>query len=198
MLVVAINPGFLGLVVGDQAPANIPRFGQWPGYIETGAIAVPIAGLPGNAGLHFAGWALADQVDGGRRVAHAADQARSTAHDFDTVIHRHALRVVVQAGTGGHTVHLIVLDGKATRPVGVAFRAQAIADHGDARGGLERIGQVGQALVIQALAGHHGQRLWGFLGCKVQARRAAGRIGGVQPGALGSRARGLAGNRHRT
>lgn len=45
VLLVAVHPGFLGLEVGDQAPAYIAGFGQRAGHIEAGAVAVPVTGF---------------------------------------------------------------------------------------------------------------------------------------------------------
>ena len=196
--VIAVDPGFFGFVVGDESPADIARFGQRPGYVETGAIAIPVAGLTGHAGLGFGGGAFADQVDGRARVAHAADQTGGTTHDFDTIVHRHALRIVIEAGVGGNAIDLIVLNRKAARPVGVSLRPQAIAHDRDAGRGFHGIGEVGQALVVQTLASHDRQRLRGFPRGEVQACRATGRVGGVESGAFGGRTRCLAGNRHCT
>ena len=187
ILLEAVDEGVLGLVVDHQTPADVAAVGQWAGNVESGAVTVPAASFGGHAALEGRGRALADHVDGRRRGAGAADQAGGATHDFDTVVHRRALGGIVQARGGGNTVDLEVVDLEAARPVGVVLGADAGAQHGDARGGLEHFGQVGQLLVVQALAGDHGDRLRRFLLGQVQARRATGHVGGVQAGAFGDR-----------
>ncbi|MNP06371.1 hypothetical protein D3C76_983510 [compost metagenome] len=188
----AIDPVALVFVVHHQAPTHIARLGQRPRGIEAQAVAVPATGFGVDAELRLESGPLADQVDGRRRRAGAADQPGGATHDFDAVVHGGVLGGVIDARRGRYTVDFEVVDLKTTRPVGVVLGTDAGVRRGDARCLLQHLVEGGELLVVQPLAGHHRQRLWGLLGGQVQPRRAAGRIGGVEPGAFGGRTRRLA------
>ncbi|MNN38182.1 hypothetical protein D3C81_1521660 [compost metagenome] len=173
LLVKVIDPGVLVLVVDHQAGAHRAFVVQRAGDVNAGAVAIPAAGLGGEGNLRLEGRALADQVDGRRWGAHAVDQAGGAAYHFDAVVGRGALQVVAEQRRGGHAVDGEVADLEAARPELLGVGAEAGADHGDAGGGLQGVADVVELLVVEALAGQHGDRLRGFLGRQVEARGTA-------------------------
>ncbi len=103
----------LVLVIGHQAAAQPAAFIERAAHINTQAIAIPATSLGAQLHVRINGGAFANQVDGGRWVAHATDQARGAAHDFHAVVHGRVLGVVVHVRRRGDAVDLEVADGKA-------------------------------------------------------------------------------------
>ncbi|MNM57351.1 hypothetical protein D3C81_685490 [compost metagenome] len=178
------------VLVGDDAPADPAIVGQRAASVQLQAIVVPGAGLAGEGDGGSGLAAFAHQVDRTARAAGALQQAGSAAQDFHTVEEHQVLgrpvaqRIVVARDR--HTVVLPVVDLETARG---HHHARADALGADDPGGVvERLLQVGDALVIQLLAGDHRHRLRGFLegmrafaeGDRTGGIRAAAFAGGIQ------------------
>jgi len=120
----------------------------------------------GRGGELLAG-TLVQHVDGGRRVAIAADQARGAAHDFDAVVDGR-VEQRIGARIDGHAIDLVIADGKAARRKVRAFAVVFLHRH--ARRLHQHLGQAVQAHVVHALARHDRDRLRRFANRQAHAR----------------------------
>ncbi|MNM30635.1 hypothetical protein D3C81_411980 [compost metagenome] len=103
-LLVAVDEGALVFMRGDDARAH-PAIGrEWRRDVAFDAVAVPRAGLRACRGGKRAARTLAHQVDGCRRAARAADQARRAADDFNAVVDGHVEGACLQVLAGRDTV----------------------------------------------------------------------------------------------
>ncbi|MNZ58078.1 hypothetical protein D3C78_760790 [compost metagenome] len=196
LLLVVVEVGVAVLVDADEASAQRAVLVDRAGNIALGTVVVPGAGATADGGLEFAGRALADQVDGGGRIARAGHQAGGALEHFDAVVDGHvgmAYAVVVDAVV--HRVDAIVLvvgDGEAAR--GELPAVAVVVLRADAGGAVEHVGDAGGALVVHLLAGDHGDALRGLADRQRQLGRGGGRAGSVGAGALGGLAKRGAGN----
>ena len=78
-----IEIGVAVLVGQHRAAAHAALGVQRSGHIDFGAALVPAAGRQRHIDLGLGQRLLAHQVDDAARIAHAAQQARGAAHDFD-------------------------------------------------------------------------------------------------------------------
>ena len=138
---------------------------QGGGDVEHGAALVPAAdaGFCG-AGELLAGGALANQIDGGGGVAGSRREAGGSANDFDAVVDRQTGHDL--AGTPGLVPrgrdavdHQCIDVETACRELGTA---RFILVDGNAGDIVERVRDAGQALILDALLGDHGDRLRRF------------------------------------
>ncbi|MNQ91014.1 hypothetical protein D3C85_1063780 [compost metagenome] len=111
----------VGVLVGistDEAATHTAGIVQRTGNIADAAIRVPVTDGAADRRLEFLGRLLADQVDGGGRVARTGHQAGRTLDDFDAVQAGRVVAVVrvFTVDTVIRNVHAVVLevgDGKA-------------------------------------------------------------------------------------
>ena len=105
------------LIHRHQAPAHATVFIQRPGNIAFSAVVVPRARAGRDRGLELAGRLFADQVDRGRGLAGAREQAGGALDDINPVIQGHVDlgRAFIKHPVilGVHTVVLEVGDGVA-------------------------------------------------------------------------------------
>ncbi|MNZ28571.1 hypothetical protein D3C78_457990 [compost metagenome] len=179
---------------GDHPPAHVAGFGQRAGDIGHVALGIPRAQGHAARSLEVMGRALAHQVHRARRVAGATQHAGGAAQHFGAVDERRVgldERTATAALHHGGAVVLDGIDGKATRVV-LHPLAVGVVDH-HAGCLLQQVGQVGDVLVIDALAGYHTDRLRGM----AQGLRhlADGHFAGsVGAGVLGGFTQAVAGN----
>ena len=183
--VIAVRVGIL--IHRHQAPAHATVFIQRPGNIAFGAVVVPRARAGGDRGLELAGRFFADQVDRGRGLAGAREQAGGALDDIDAVIEGHVDlgcafieypviqgvdAVVLEVGNGiaaGGILHAFAVVGLGGHPGSIA---QHIAN---ALGGL----------IVHQLAGYYGDGLRGFAKRQRQFGRAVAGAGGIGMGVFG-------------
>ena len=103
-LLVAVDEGALVFMRGDDARAHLAVRRQGRRDIALDAVAVPGSQLRAGRGGKAAARALAHQVDGRRRAARAADQARRAADDFDPVVDGHVVGARFQVLAGRDAV----------------------------------------------------------------------------------------------
>jgi len=185
------------LVHADKTPAHVAGLRQWAGDVAFGAVVVPGTEGLGYRGLEGSRRLFANQVDRGRRVAGAAQQAGRPLDDFQVVVHRHVGAggaVVIYAVIGGvDTVVLEVGDRQAT--AGELPALAVVVLHAHAGGAAQGVGDAVGALVVHLLAGDHRHRLRGFTHRQRQAGGRSHGAGGVGTGVFGGGAQVLAGNR---
>ncbi|MNM89247.1 hypothetical protein D3C81_1014760 [compost metagenome] len=112
----------VGVLVGisaDKAATHAAGIVQRTGNVTDAAIGIPRTDGAADRRLEFLGRLLADQVDGGGRVARTGHQAGRTLDDFDAVQAGRVVAVVrvFTVDTVIRNVHAVVLevgDGKAT------------------------------------------------------------------------------------
>ncbi|MNN15214.1 hypothetical protein D3C81_1283140 [compost metagenome] len=196
LLLVVVEVGVAVLVNADEAPAQRAVLVDRAGDVAFGTVVVPGTGTAADRGLEFAGRALADQVDGGGRIASAGHQAGGPLEHFDAVVDGHvgvAHAIVVDAVV--HRVDAVVLevgDGEAAR--GELPAVAVVVLRADAGGAVEHVGNAGGTLVVHLLAGDHRDALRGLADRQRQLGRGGGRAGGVGAGALGGLAKRGTGN----
>ncbi|MCY1408774.1 hypothetical protein D9M71_241030 [compost metagenome] len=194
-LVEAVDIGLVVLVGAHQAATNVAAFGQRAAGVELGTLVVPGAALDREAGLRNVGRALAHHVHGRAGGTDAVGQARGALDDFDPVIQRHVVtlhgRAVVTVEQL-YAVDLEVFHGKTARIDDAAVRATvaALVD-GQPRRLPYHFGQVGDVLVVHALARDHADRLRRFPNRQGQAGGGAGGACGVGACAFGGGAQAL-------
>ncbi|MNO81174.1 hypothetical protein D3C76_724050 [compost metagenome] len=175
------------LVGGDGATAQLAAFDQRTGDVHFGAVQVPGTQAAADVALELVGGPLAHQVDGAGRVAGAGEQAAGAAQHFDAIVDRRVREALRRGGGAGHqgggdTVELKAVDGVAARPDVHPLAVEAL--HGKPRGLFEHRGDVVQALVFDALAGDHADRLRRLAQRQVQPGRGGGAGDGVGIGAF--------------
>ena len=180
-------------VRGDDATAPGAAVIEWAGGVEFASVVVPAADGAGERDFLLVQWPLADQVDGGRRVARAGHQAGSAAHHFDAVEHCQvwlgAYRGTVVAA--GYTVIHEVVDVETACGKALSPRAVGVIEE-QPRRGIDHVVDAGHGLVIHALARDHGDGLRGFAQGQRQFGRGLHRSGGVRLAAFGGCAKLLA------
>ena len=185
----AVDVGVVLLVRSDEAPAYVAALGQRAADVCLGAPVIPGAAGDADAALEFLSRTFANHVQGGAGSAHAVGQAGGAANDLDTVVQDHVValrRALVVAVEQLQAVDLVVLDLEATR-VDAAVVATVAATLAEGQTGslAHHVGELGQTLVLHALAGDHRDRLRRLADRQRQTGGRAGRSGGVGTGALG-------------
>ena len=187
-VVVHMGPGVLRH--GHHAGAHAAVFGQRRGDVAHAAQPVMAADGRLGRGLEGLGGPLAHQIDHGRRIARAREQACGALDHLHAVIDGavgQRGRVLVGRVHGvGHAIELEILDGIAARVEGGALAV--VAAHGDAGRLLQHLGQAGQALVVHELARDHADRLRRLALRQAQPCGRAGLARGVGARAFGDRA----------
>ena len=182
---VAVRVGIL--VNRHHSPAHAAIVIQRPGDITFGAIVVPRARAGSDRCLEVAGRFFANQVDRGRRLARAGQQAGSALDDIDAVIQGHIdlgrtfiEHAVIQ---GVHPVVLKVGDGIAA---GRVLHAVAVVGlGGNARRVAQYIADALCGLIVHQLAGDYCDGLRGFANRQRQFGRAVAGAGGIGMGVFG-------------
>ena len=194
MILLGLVDKTVGIAVrGDDAAAPGATVIERAGGVELATVIVPAADGAGEGNFLLIQWPLADQVDGGRRVACAGYQAGSAAHHFDAVEHCQVRlgayrRTVVAAGD---TVIHEVVDIETACGEGLSPRAVGVIEE-QPRRGVDHVVDAGHGLVIHALARDHGDGLRGFAQGQRQFGRGLHRAGGVRLAAFGGCAKLLA------
>ena len=152
---------------GAGAHAAFPV--QGAGDVRFQALVVPAADDEAGAGLEGLRRPLAHHVDGGRRVALAAHQARGATDHFDAVVQDRILQWRIAAPW--HAVDLEIVDAEAARIKRRALRV--VLAHLDARRLRQRLVQAHGAQVVEQLARDDADRLRRFAQGQVHARGAA-------------------------
>ncbi|MDT4875167.1 hypothetical protein FQZ97_1105150 [compost metagenome] len=157
----------LVLVRTDEAAAHTAGIVQRTGNIAGGAVAVPRTDGAADRGLEFLGRLLANQVDGGGRVARTRHQAGRTLDDFDAVEAGRVIAVVrvLTVDTVVRLVDPVVLevgDGKAAG--GKLGTVTVVFLRRHAGGIAQRVADTLRAAIVHLLTGDHGDRLRRFAG----------------------------------
>ena len=166
----------------DQARAQAAILRQRHVEVRAQAPFVPTAiGGVGTA-AEFETRAFADQVNGGRRVARAAQQAIGAANDVDTFVHVHVQRVAgaaeVRAARELQAVGFPVGNRITACPV-LGAPAHFRLAHGDAGCAVQRLLDIGDLAVGHLFLGDGGDRLWRLARGEFHARRTGGALDGV-------------------
>ncbi|MND99017.1 hypothetical protein D3C80_913930 [compost metagenome] len=170
----------VGILLGHhEARTQAAIFGQRQVQVSTQTTLVPaaISGI-GTTAEGF-GRCLADQVDGGRGVAGAAQQAVGAAHDVDAFVQVHVQRIAaateIGAALGLQAINLPVADRVTTRAVvGAPTHLGLVGRY--AWGGFQCLLDGVDVAVIHLLAGDGGNRLRCLPWCQCQASGAAGAL----------------------
>ncbi|MNF84806.1 hypothetical protein D3C84_671850 [compost metagenome] len=173
------------LVRGHDPAAQRATVVERAGGIDLATVVVPTAGGTGQGDSLLGQWPLADQVDGGRRVACTRHQTGGTAHYLDSIKHRQVrLRADVYAvvATRDAVIHQVV-DFKTACLVGLPARTGGKVQEQTGRR-LDHVVDVGHRLVIHTLARNDGDGLWGFTHRQWKFGRGRHRTGGVGLGAF--------------
>lgn len=174
-----------GLVRGHDPAAQRATVVERAGGIDLAAVVVPAAGRTGQGDFLLGQWPLADQVDGGRRVACTCHQAGGTAHHLDSIEHgqvRLGANVNAVVATRDAVIHQVV-DFKTACLVDLPTRTRGKVQEQTGRR-LDHVVDVGHHLVIHALARNDGDGLWGFTHRQREFGRGRHRAGGVGLGAF--------------
>ncbi len=152
----------VAVVVADHGTATQgAALVQRTAGVQLHAVAVPGAGLAGQAdgGLLLA--ALAHEVQRPARAVAALQQRRRAAQHFGAVVETQVLGQVAAQGIGvARDRHAIVLDGVDAEAAGKDEQARAgRLGGGQAGGAVDQVGDGFGVLVIHLLAGHHRHRL---------------------------------------
>ncbi|MNO74936.1 hypothetical protein D3C76_659560 [compost metagenome] len=191
----AVDIGLVVLVGAHQAATNVAAFGQRAAGVELGTLVVPGAALDREAGLRNVGRALAHHVHCCAGGTDAVGQAGGALDDFDSVIQRHVVALhgrAVVAVEQLHAIDLEVFHGKAAGIDNAAVGATvaALVDCQPRRLPYH-FGQVGDVLVVHALARDHTDRLRRFPYRQGQTGGGAGGTRGVRAGTFGGGAQAL-------
>ena len=136
---------------------------------------------------------FAYRIDGSARLAVGLRQTGGTAHHFDVVVHRQiGLTLSIEDGfahiagnIGRNAVFFYLVDIETARH---EARAVGIAHNGNARSGLQRIFQTGNALPFNLGFGNDADRLRRFFGRQSQTRGGTHGGGGERIAVFGTRA----------
>ena len=108
------------LGVDHGATAQAAAWVERSGNVGLGIPTPPSADTDGNFSLPLFGRTLAYQVHRRARVAYAALQGGSAAHDFHPLV-RARVQQLVAVDFGGHAVYLVIVDLLAAR-IHVGYR----------------------------------------------------------------------------
>lgn len=183
--------GALGLVVAervgillghDETRTQATILGQR--QVEVGAQTAFVPTAIGGVSAAAEGLArgLADQVDGSRGVAGAAEQAVGAADDVDALVQVHVQGVAAAAEVGAalelQAVDLPVADRVATgAEIGTPAHFRLAAGH--PWSGVQRLLEVANTTVIHLLAGDGGDRLRGLPWGQLEPGGTAAALDGV-------------------
>ncbi|MNT05191.1 hypothetical protein D3C72_1398030 [compost metagenome] len=168
-LVIHVQVGIAFLPGQGRARPHAALCVQRRGQVGLEALVVPAAHDEAGTGLELLRRPLAYHVDGGRRVARAAHQARGAAHDFDAVVQNRVLQRRIAAAR--HAVDLEIVDAEAARIKPRALRV--VLAHLDTRRLRQRLVQPHGAQVVEQLARDDADRLRRFVQGQLHARGAA-------------------------
>jgi len=170
----------------DDAATRAAAVVQRPAQVDFGAIVVPASRAEFAAEGELPLRALAHQVDGGRRIAGAMQQAVGAAQDFDPLVDGHVF------GRGGavahHRRHAVLFEGfdlEAAREVGGG--QVMVRLHRDAGGVAHDVVQALQVLLADLVRADHGDRLRRFTHAERQLAQRRLRRGGLAGAADGDR-----------
>ena len=171
--VVVVEVGIAVLIGADEAGADRTVLGQRGVDVHIAAHLVVGAVAEAGVAAEVLGRALADEVDGGGRVAGLRQQAGGTAHDIDALEDRGVDLAVLQAVAErlADAVELEVDDVEAARVVISAVGLGAVDVHA---GGAAQQGVHGvEAEVLDLGAGDDRNRLRSFTQREIEAGGAA-------------------------
>ena len=142
----------------DDAAAHAAAVVQRSAQVDFGAIVVPTAGAEFSAEGELPLPPLAHQVDGGRGIAGAVQQAVGAAQDLDALVDGHVFRR--GGAVAHHGRHAVLLEGFDLEAARVVAGGEVMVRlHRDAGGVPHDVVQGVQVLLADLFLADHGDRL---------------------------------------